>query len=80
VRDEELPRYLIRDRDDKFTVQADAVLGAVGTEILRLPARSPNLNGHAERCIRTLQEECLDRIILLNEPHLRWVLQEFVRY
>ena len=47
---------------------------------MRLPARSPNLNAHAERWIRTVREECLDRIIILNERHLRWVLNEFVRY
>ena len=48
--------------------------------MLRLPARSPNLNGYAERWIRSLREECLDRIIILNEAHLRWVLGEYVRY
>ena len=77
---EELPEYLIRDRDDKLTVRADALLQAAGAEIIRLPVRSPDLNGHIERCIRTLREECLDRITILNEGHLRWVLAEFVRY
>jgi hypothetical protein len=77
---EETPRFLIRDRDDKFTTQGDAVLGAVGTHVLLLPARSPNLNAYVERCIRTLRQECLDRIIILNETHLRWVLEEFARY
>jgi len=42
--------------------------------------RSPNLNGHAERWIRSLREECLDRIIVLNEAHLHWVLREYVPY
>jgi transposase InsO family protein len=76
----DLPRHLIHDRDDKFTAHADALLAAAGTEVMRLPARSPDLNGHIERCIRTLREECLDRIIILNDRHLRWVLDQFVRY
>jgi len=48
--------------------------------VIRLPARSPDLNGYAERWIRSLRQECLDRIIILNETHLRWVLAEYVRY
>ena len=51
------------------------VLGPYG-----LPARSPNLNAHAERWVRTVREECLDRVIVLNEDHLRWALTEFIRY
>jgi transposase InsO family protein len=77
---DESPRFLIHDRDDKFTAHADGLLSAAGTRVILLPPRSPDLNGHAERRIRTLREECLDRIIILNERHLRWVLREFVRY
>jgi hypothetical protein len=77
---EQRPRFLLRDRDGKFTRQADTVLAAEGVDVLRLPARSPHLNAHMERCIRTLREECLDRIIILNEAHLRWVLATFVVY
>jgi transposase InsO family protein len=77
---EQRPRFLLRDRDGKFTRQADEVLEAEGVDVLRLPARSPHLNAHMERCIRTLREECLDRIIILNEMHLRWVLATFVVY
>jgi putative transposase len=42
--------------------------------------RSPNLNACAERWVRTVREECLDRVIVLDENHLRWVLREFIRY
>ncbi|MEI6501012.1 MAG: integrase core domain-containing protein [Armatimonadota bacterium] len=42
--------------------------------------RLPNLNAYAERWVRTVREECLDRVIVLNENHLRWVLREFIRY
>jgi transposase InsO family protein len=77
---EELPRHLLHDRDGKFTAHADELLRVVGTRPVLLPPRSPNLNGHAERWVRTVREECLDHIIILNEEHLRWALGEFVRY
>jgi len=75
-----LPKYLIHDRDDKYPRSADSLLEDVGTEVIRLPARSPDLNGYAERWIRSLRHECLDRIIILSEAHLLWVLREYVRY
>ena len=77
---DELPKYLIHDRDDKYPRSADALLEDVGTKVIRLPARSPDLNGYAERWIRSLRQECLDWIIVLSEAHLRWVLGEYVRY
>jgi len=77
---DDLPRYLIHDRDSKYTRHADSLLEDVGTEVIRLPVRSPDLNGYAERWIRSLRQECLDRIIILSEAHLRWVLREYVRY
>jgi len=77
---DDLPRYLIHDRDSKYTLHGDSLLEDVGTEVIRLPVRSPDLNGYAERWIRSLRQECLDRIIILNEAHLRWVLREYVRY
>ncbi len=77
---DELPRYLIHDRDGKFAPHADELLRGMGTEPLLLPPRSPNLNGRAERWIRSARTECLDHIIVLNERHLRWALTEFVRY
>ncbi|UCG89039.1 MAG: transposase, partial [Gemmatimonadota bacterium] len=77
---DELPKYLIHDRDGKYPRHADSLLEHVGTEVIRLPARSPDLNGYAERWIRSLRQECLDRVIILNEAHLRWVLAECVRY
>ena len=80
VVNEELPRYLIHDRDRKYTVHADSLLEGAGTKVIRLPARSPDLNGYAERWIRSLRQECLDRVIILNEAHLHWVLAEYVRY
>ena len=80
VVNDNLPRYLIHDRDSKYTRHADSLLEDVGTEVIRLPVRSPDLNAYAERWIRSLRQECLDRIIILNEAHLLWVLGEYVRY
>ncbi len=77
---DDLPRYLIPDRDSKFTRHTDVLLRAMGTTPVLLPARSPDLNAHAERWIRTAREECLDHIIILKERHLRWALNEFVHY
>jgi len=73
---DDLPRHLIHDRDSKYTRYADSLLEEAGTKAIRLPVRSPDLNAYAERWIRSLRQECLDRIIILNEAHLRWVLRE----
>jgi putative transposase len=73
VMHEDVPRYLIHDH-------ADGLLRAMGTKPVRLPLRSPDLDGRAERWIRTACNESLDRIVILNEHHLRWALTEFVRY
>jgi hypothetical protein len=60
--------------------QGDALLGEVGSKVVCLPVRSPNLNAYAERWVRTVRQECLERVIVLNESHLRWVLREFIRH
>ena len=80
IANDDLPRYLIHDRDSKYTLHADSLLEDVSTKVIWLPVGSPDLNGYAERWIRGLRQECLDRIIVLNEAHLRWVLREYVRY
>ena len=76
----QLPRYLIHDRDSKFSAEGDQLLRSMETRAVRLPFRSPNLNAQAERWVRTAREECLDHIIVLSERHLRWVLGEFIAY
>ncbi len=80
VMHDDLLRYLIHDRDGKFAPRADELLRPMGTKPDLLPPRSPNLNDHAERWVRTARQECLDHIIILNERHLRWALGEFIRY
>jgi putative transposase len=77
---DDLPRYLIHDRDSKFTAHADGLLRPMGTRPVLLPPRPPDLNGRAERWIRTVHNDCLNHITILNERHLRWALGEFIRY
>lgn len=73
-------RYLIHDRDPLFTAEFLAILDASGVQSVKLPARSPNLNAHAERFVRTIKESCLDRMILFGEGSLRRAIHEFVEH
>ena len=73
-------RYLIHDRDPLFTVEFQDMLSEVGIESVKLPPRSPNLNAHAERFVRTIKESCLDRLILFGEAGLRKAIREFVAH
>jgi hypothetical protein len=72
--------YLIVDRDPLYTEQFRSILASTGTELLRLPPSSPNLNAYAERFVRSIREECLLRIIPLGERHLRHVISEYVEH
>jgi putative transposase len=81
LEDREPPmQYLIRDHDTKFTQSFDTVFEASGIEIVNIPYQAPNANAFAERWVRSVREECLDRLIILNERHLRRVLHEYVAY
>jgi hypothetical protein len=71
-------RFLIRDRDQKFTATFDEVFRSNGLEIVRTPFRAPQANGVAERFVRTVRSECLDWLLVLNQPHLERVLHVFV--
>ena len=64
-------RFLVRDRDTKFTVGFDAVFTAAGIDILRIPPRAPRANAYAERWVRTVRSECLDWTLIFNQNHLR---------
>ena len=64
-------RFLIRDRDSKFTVMFDQVLVGNGARIIKTPVRSPRANSFAERYVRTLRRECLDHLLVYGERHLR---------
>jgi putative transposase len=73
-------RFLIRDNDTKFTVAFDTVFRSEGIDIIRTPYRAPNANAFAERWVRTVREECLNKLLIINQAHLRRVMQEFVAY
>jgi len=73
-------RFLVRDRDTKFTTAFDAVFAAAGMEILKIPPRSPRANAHSERWVRTARIECLDWILIWNDRHLHRVLTEYVAH
>jgi putative transposase len=73
-------RYLIHDRDPLYTNEFRAVLAGSGVKPVRLPPKSPNLNAYAERFVRSIKEECLGRLVLLGESHLRFVIREYVEH
>ena len=73
-------RYLIHDRDPLFTAEFVNLLAGAGVKSVKLPPRSPNLNAHAERFVRTIKESCLERMIQFGEESLRTAIQNFVAH
>jgi transposase InsO family protein len=73
-------RYLLHDRDTKFTGEFDEILRSAGIEALTLPPRSPNLNAHLERWNRSVKEECISKMILFGEASLQHVLSNYVQH
>jgi putative transposase len=71
-------RYLLHDRDNKFTQSFRAIIASGRVQPLVLPARSPNLNAYAERWVRSVKEECLFKVILFGERSLRRALSNYV--
>jgi len=78
LHDRELPMlYLIHDHDTKFTGLFDTVFESEGIEIINIPFEAPNANAIAVRWVRSVREECLDKLIILNERHLRRALSDY---
>ena len=70
-------KFLIRDRDAQFTTAFDTVLAAAGIRIIKTPIQAPRANAIAERWIASARRECLDRMLITGERHLRLVLDEY---
>lgn len=77
---DEAPRFLIRDRDDKYGPDFDSVAKEYGARILLTPPGAPQANAYAERLVGTIRRECLDHFLILGERHLRLVLSDFCRH
>jgi putative transposase len=75
-----VPRFLVRDRDSKFTRAFDDVFAADGIRTITTPIQAPNANAFAERWVRTVRQECLDWMLIWGRHHLERVLDEYVRH
>jgi putative transposase len=73
-------RYLIHDRDTKYTQAFDALLKESGVEPIVLPPRSPNLNAHCERFVRSIKEEALNQMVMVGERSLSYAISQYLTH
>jgi putative transposase len=73
-------RFLVHDRDSKFSAAFDALFDSADITIIRTPARAPNANAHVEGWIGTGRRQCLDRLLIVGRRQLEQVLRIYVHY
>jgi putative transposase len=73
-------RFLVRDRDSKFSREFDEVFRSEGIRVIKAPVRAPKARAHAERWVGSVRRECLDRLLILGRRHLQHVLVAYVRH
>jgi transposase InsO family protein len=73
-------QILICDRDTKWSTAFRQTLAAAGIRVVQTPVHAPDCNAYAERFVRSIKEECVDRLVLLGEAHLRRALREFAAH
>ena len=76
----ERPRFLIHDRDRKFSRAFDAIFRGDGIAVIRTPIQAPNANAHAERWVGSVRRECLDRLLIFGRRQLEHVLRVYIRH
>jgi putative transposase len=74
------PRFLVRDRDSKFTREFDELFRSEGIRVIKAPVRAPKARAHAERRVGSVRRECLDRILIVGRRHLQHVMATYVRH
>jgi putative transposase len=74
------PRFLLRDRDSKFTREFDEVFRSEGIRVIKAPVRAPKARAHAERWVGSVRRECLDRLLIIGRRHLHHVLASYTSH
>jgi len=74
------PRFLIHDRDAKFSRPFDAIFQGEGMEVIRTPIRAPNANAHVERWVGSVRRECLDRLLIFSQRQLDRIVRVYVQH
>lgn len=74
------PRFLIHDRDTKFSRAFDSIFRSDGVEIVRTPIKAPNANAFAERWVGSVRRKCLDRLLIFGRRQLEHVLRIYIRH
>jgi putative transposase len=73
-------RFLIHDRDSKFTAAFEEVFRSEGIQVIHAPIRAPQANAYAERFVRTIRAECLDWLLIVGRRHLEHVLRTYTSH